>query len=526
MKKRQYQSMRTMFVVAAASLLYAGVGCGPSTGGQPVDHKTTTQNLESNSKNLSERVSNSSTFLESSDLFSYSFDMYDSGGGEACTTDSQGNTTCESTESEEYELDIDTEVQEGVEQALAQLKKQVFTEDNIETQTETSITYRLKGDDVCSEDQENYQQCVDQTNKMRYRVRVTSPNSGTLKFTAMIGPDRYTPVSFELGKNHLAATADLGDIKRTVEYTDKVYGTESASELPSTLEGQVRAELRSKRDDHAHFEIKIEKAINVSGNDFQAKLAQAAKPVFGVTADGKSETLTSTVNFNAIEASFPVEYMVGEPQPVEDGSGSSGSSSEPEYETVNHALKLAGLTSKSTYKAGSEELKIENISLGDSSSWLKMNGKKAITVDLNPNHGRSYGVTVGVEKSGDSVEALTFDVSPAFDLQTAFSFSHVKDLVDVDDYLVDYEFQATLDGSDPASLRASENGLEVTSGQLKLSSKNPAASKTAMAGQCLEEQTTEPATNDGSGSDGGSGSSSDYHPLKDIQVTDCSGSSQ
>ena len=64
MEKRQQRSPRTMLTVAAAALLYAGVGCGPNTGGEPVDHATTTQNLESNSQELSSRVLNEWVFLE------------------------------------------------------------------------------------------------------------------------------------------------------------------------------------------------------------------------------------------------------------------------------------------------------------------------------------------------------------------------------------------------------------------------------------------------------------------------------
>ena len=275
------------------------------------------------------------------------------------------------------------------------------------------------------------------------------------------------------------------------------------------MKGRIRAQLESKRSKHIHFEIKLETAINISGGDYGAALAQAAKPVFGATADGEAETLTTTVNFNEISGNFPVTYgYVSEPPRTNDGSDSGSTSGESEQTTLDYAFRLAGLSAQAKYTAGSSEVEGTNISLGDSTSWLKINGKKSVTVDLNPNHGRSFDGTVGWEWADDGsyVDALTFEVSPAVGLRTALAFAHVKETLHIDSWLEDYEFQGTFAGASPVKARLTGEYLEVVDGQLDLRSTSPSSHKTAGAGDCIATVYEE--------------ESGEYHPMRDVKVFD------
>lgn len=499
-------------VAAAAALLY--VGCGPTGGNQPVDHETTQQHLEQSSSTLADRVGNSADFVESSELLSYS---YGTTYGEDCTNTSDGSTTCE--RNTDPEFNIAENVKDSVERVLTELQKRVFKRDNIVSESRTSVTYAIEGEDFCEETYEtceygpdgnkqncteepndNYGQCKQNMNAMNTRIRVTRPQGNDYRFTLLVSSNDYQPVSVTLGNSKIAATGDLGDIKRTIKHSDEVYDNDTSEELPATMKGKLRGELRSDREKHAHFEVKIEQAVNVSGNDYDVALAKAAKPVFGVTADGQAKKITSTLNFNNIEASWPVEHYKND---------SSKPRSKQKSKTLEYAVNLAGATIKSTYEAGSDQLEFTNIGLGDATSWLKIAGKKAVTADVNPNDGRSFGVTIGVHKNNDgSTEAWTFDVKPALDVTADFDFTHVDSWLYVDDYLENYTFSALLDGATPASLRLNDEHLEVTAGTLELSSKNPTAKRTANSGQCIEYVE--------SGTD-----MEMYHLLRDLEATDC-----
>ncbi|MFB6351712.1 MAG: hypothetical protein ABEN55_09965, partial [Bradymonadaceae bacterium] len=387
-----------------------------------------------------------------------------------------------------------------------------------------SCSYDSEGGETCEQEpNEHYSTCRQNVNDMKIRVCVTRPEADTYKYAIRVAPESYQPVSFTVGKAKLATTADLGDIKRSVDHYDDVYDVDVSQDFPSTMKGRIRAELRSDAPKQTHFEIKIEKAINVSGNDYDVALAQAAKPVFGITADGRSEKLTTTVDLNKIQANWPVEHWQhsGGTRPESDGS-----SSEEKSKTLQYAINLAGASAKAMFQAGSDEFEFTNISLGNSTSWLKIAGKKAVTADLNPQDGRVFGATLGVQENNDgSVEAFTLDVRPAFDLSVDFDFTHVSDWVDVSSWMENYSFQALLAGANPASLLVNQQHLKVTAGRLELSSKTPNASRKVQTDQCLTYEDNEPSSCDPDSTNCDSGGSSEpYHPLRDLKVTDCSGS--
>ena len=521
MRRRTATLSWTMVAVTAATLVAA---CGPpGGGGAPVDHETAQKNLESNTNAIAHRFSGSLAFMEETKFASNGY--FGSPCPPSRTTPQPEDGSSEST-CDESGSPIEAQTRRVTRELLSELNEHVVHEENIETETESSVTYLVDGEDVCGEparavcsdgssseectagQSDYYKQCVREADKMEYRVRVTSPTEGALDVDLLVGPGRHKPLEFELRKRRVAAIADLGGIKKSIEHADTVYDSDVGSQLPSTMKGRIRAQLESKRSKHIHFEVKLETAINISGGDYGAALAQAAKPVFGATADGEAETLTTTVNFNEISGNFPVSYYEYEEQP-RSGSGSSGSS-QPEETVLDYAFRLAGLSAQAKYTAGSSEVEVSDVGLGNSTSWLKIDGKKSVTVDLNPNHGRAFDATVGWEWADDGsyVDALTFEAAPAVGLRTALAFAHVKETLYVEPWLEDYEFEGTFAGASPVKARLTGEYFEVVDGQGDLRSTSPSSHKTAGAGDCIATVYDDES------------SSGEYHPLQDVTVFD------
>lgn len=514
------QSIWRMFALGTAAALF--VACGPpvENGGEPVDHETTQQSLEHNTKTLSKRISSSVQFIENSTLATDGLSMYSESD---CAVQSGGSQPGGSQPCASGEVEIETDMSEQTSEAIKLLKAKVFNRDHIVASSEKSITYRVPGKTICGEEPETlcepaegasggsscsgsndsswHDECVKNANKMKYRIRVTSPSNGDLDFEFLIGSDDLKPGTLELHDNHVAVIADLGQIKKTIKYADDIYDNNAAQDLPSTMKGVIRAQLESDGPKHAHFETKIEAGVSIGGGDYGLDLARAAKPVFGVTADADKRTLTSTVDFGAIEATFPSTYY--------DSNGSGGST-----ETIlQHTVHLAGLSAQAKYVGNSDEVQFTNIGIGDATSWLKMAGKKVLSADLNPANGRQFNVTV---KPGKNGEGIQFDVEPNFDLQMDFNFGRIKNKLSnfnefFDKWTEDESIRVRLSGGNPASVVATDEEVKIRKGKLEISSKNPSKKVTVQAGQCLGD----------SQSSSTGGSTSSYHPVDDLEATMC-----
>ncbi|MFB6351711.1 MAG: hypothetical protein ABEK29_07990, partial [Bradymonadaceae bacterium] len=145
-----------MTVAAAAAALFY-VGCGP-VGGEPVDHEKSQQHLEQSSQTLSDRLSTSTEFLETSDLLSYSYETTyhnDCASGSSGGSTPDGPSSCEPDGNEDF--NFDEPISRAADQGLKELREHVFKKDNIVNQSRTSVTYAIEGEDVC---QKTYESCT------------------------------------------------------------------------------------------------------------------------------------------------------------------------------------------------------------------------------------------------------------------------------------------------------------------------------------------------------------------------------
>ena len=520
---------KSLALGAAASTLIA---CGPpiddddKTDPEPVDHQTTEQQLDQNTRQMSRRISDSIRFIEDSKFVLDTVDMMEADA--ECIESGGGMTDCP----EPTEPEIETDFSQVTDDGLEEVKKAFFNKDNVVDQTETTITYKpdaqyvcdinpggtaticnydeQTGEESCQEQDysttQEYKDCVQNTQAMKFRVEVSSPSPGDLNFKILVGPG-HNPVDLELHKDHVAATGRLGDIKKTMAHSDSIYGTETAKELPSTFKGTVKALLEKKSQQKVHFETRIQSDISIGGGDYNFSLAKAGMPVFGATADGANETLSTTVNLKTLEASFPAtHYEYQEPQPGSDGTGSE------KAVNLQHVAHLAGLSGRVLFKSNQEKIEFSNIGLGGATSWLKMAGQKVLSVDLNSNSGGTFGMTVEHAANG---EAFDISLSSKIDAAVMLKFKRIRDKLEVaEEWMMDDQITAKLTGGSPklqagVSQMSEEGYLKVVNGTMTLESATPSYKVTTSSGQCLMYQ------------EAMSQKASYYHPFSEVQAGSC-----
>jgi hypothetical protein len=152
------------------------------------------------------------------------------------------------------------------------------------------------------------------------------------------------------------------------------------------------------------------------------------------------------------------------------------------------AAVLGGLDGTFTFDGMTDTFSLSNLGLGDETTTVAHDGNTLLALDVNASSGRHFDLTVH-----DTTSGLELTFSPTLDVSLAFGFQHIADQVEVPEALLNDTLRLFFDGQNP-SIRGRDNGLEVTSGTLHLtSSKNPGDDVTVSAGMCLlggaEEET-------------------------------------
>jgi hypothetical protein len=489
---------------------------------EPISHARAALMVTTNTETALTGLTNAGGFLAESTTLASTLDEMGA-GSESCTVtvcstpDCVGSTeTCETDEVTTEDLaEAQQEIKDAIAELVDELETRFFNEANIESSEEKSVTYLLGPDDLCNEALEADvsdtgelpvpgaepapaaldPECVDEVTRAQVRLRVTSPSEGNVDVTVMLTAERYEPLVFELHQDRLAVTTNLDQMASSIEALgEDLQGLES-------LEGRVQFELvkNAPQDYSARVNVLNDvKVVVVEETDRVEFSLGAASPTTELRLDGNAKTISATYNYGPIRVAGPLSTFASMFEDdvatvtSDDGSGVVQEEPEPKTYAGNVEAVLAGLDGVFSFNGQTDEFTFTGIGFGDATSTFKHDGNTVLALDVNAEQGRHFDVTVK-----DTTSGLEFTFSPTLDVSVLFAFRHLADQIDVPNVLLDDQLRLFFDGTNP-SVRAMENGLEVTSGTLHLtSSADPTYDLEVAAGMCLlgtvEE---EPATTD------------------------------
>jgi hypothetical protein len=399
--------------------------------------------------------------------------------------------------------DAQAQVKDSIHSLVDQLSERFFTEDNIETAEDKSITYLLGPDDLCDDVETTTlnsdgtvaassagpdPDCVDSATRAAVRLRVTSPSEGDVDVTVVLTDQRFEPFVFELHKQRLAVTADLDQLTSSIEAMgEDLGGLES-------LRGRLQLELvkNAPLDFSARFNVldDVELVAVDNGNRLEVSVG-ASSPTLEARIDGNAKTVSASYGLGPVRVSGPLALfadMFGGTD--ESGDALVAANGEPvatpppaepakTYTGVIEAV-LGGLDGTLSYDGASDAFSLSNLGLGDETTTVTHDGNPLFALDVNPDSGRHFDLTLQ-----DTTSGLEVTFSPTLDVSALFAFENIADQVDVPAALMNDTFRLFFDGQNP-SVRGRDNGLEVTSGTLHLSSSaHPEDDVTVSAGMCL-----------------------------------------
>jgi hypothetical protein len=144
---------------------------------------------------------------------------------------------------------------------------------------------------------------------------------------------------------------------------------------------------------------------------------------------------------------------------------------------------LGGYSGGLEFDGNTDVLRFTELGLGDVTTTVKHEGNTLLALDINPDSGRRFDMTV---TDTDQGAQLTF--APTLDVRLLLNFAHIADQVsDIETPLLDDQLRLWFEGDSP-SLEVFESQIRVLSGTLHAqSSAAPESSVSVEAGMCLLE---------------------------------------
>lgn len=404
------------------------------------------------------------------------------------------------------------ELDEGIDDIIKTLKEKIFTEENLEPGT--SATYLLKPKTFCGSTGSSLEpapnpgtggtgtadpapkpeldpDCVDEINRLQPRLRLSSPSAGNVDVELILTSARKRPVTLELHQNHVGIVVDLAETKGTLDALGE--DTSSITEMV----GRFGLELRKNADLDYSFRASVIDAIKLGIQDDAGQQIRysisASVPTFELRLDGNAREVTGTVDYgtmtisaplNALRDSFagPEEYdpVTGLPVP------------RPTY-TGNIEYLLAGVEGSMTFDGSTDKLTLSHLGLGDASSTLKLDGTTLAQLDLNPNAGRHFDMTIEKQPAGTQVS-----FSPTLDFSALLNFAPLAaQIPDIAPDVMNNALHFWFDGDRP-TVQGNDEQLKVVSGTMHYeNSYDPSLNFTASAGSCIESPAVDASTTEG-----------------------------
>ncbi len=299
-------------------------------------------------------------------------------------------------------------------------------------------------------------ECASQLEQVQLRIRVADDDDG-LRFFVQVDANHDEPLSVLLAHDQLSLTVNLDDATAALAAIAPLVG-ESAPN--AALSGSITGTLQILGTAHAKASIDFDRAISIKLADEGISLdgpdafrfTSAAARVISVDLDGNTPKAALDLGLGATTAHLP-------------GDDASAATD----------LALGGATLDAVFEGGA--LTLTNVSLGETTTTLKVGGQTAMSIDLNPDAGRAFAATITADETAGTETVV---VSPRFDLRTTVDHALLGDeapAYDVTRILVD------------GSLRGSEltGQVEVLAGTFSMTTNPAQYGFTATAGQCVQE---------------------------------------
>ncbi len=358
------------------------------------------------------------------------------------------------------------------------IKARLLVESNVESKTDTEITYLLKPDPTCkplpsSGSTTPDASCVEDLPKLQVRVVVRGDGDGA-RFQVLLGPDKLELSVLIIHSDLLAWETGLASAQKAADFANKVLGKPGEEPFPfHKLEGRTKVALQKLGDKKFGFSFAALEAIDIEPKNPQVVFKTAkSDPLFSVVADGVAKTATVKLGVGQTDIKAPWD-------PKDTGVAN-----------LDLAISSGGLYGETTLSEMTNELALKGLGIGQ--SFVAVRGTHIFDLNFNAANARKFNVLAKV--TGADVPRL--ELTPAFDLSLGFKLgaiaSDFSSAPPMELQNETYTINFVPAGAPAAVVEAAKTtatfggGVKVVAGTLTLSTTSSAAATvTVAAGKCL-----------------------------------------
>ena len=442
-----------------------------------IDHKTVRNGIESNIENHVDGLQDALQFLTDVAVVEHLRDFF-------FLEDDQNS------DDPEDELSID--FGDFKDALIDTLKARILVEETASLSADNNtLTYLLHPEYFCAseaeedESQEEMQErlvdeqdCANRLTENPIRLQVVSDDEMDFTFTVKVGEDEVEALQLQIHNDFIAVETKLSNIQHLV----RVFVDEEHLTFPQLFTGSIGGEIRKEGSllYTARFAILDDIRISPDAEDFiSLSLDKATKPG-SVTIDGVGEMITGGLHLGKIDFAMPWQNIVdgffSDDDSMEwmceinsDGTEvcyeqSTATEEAPQVEGMLRFV-VAGMTGE--IDIHNDTIQLFGLSLGQQATVVSVAEKPIVSVDINPDDGRQFGLDFTTVGNG-----FEFAFSPLLDASIAFSMEHISDIFEeMPNFLKDEQIGVRFDGSQQPILYM-ETGesfqMEMASGQMVL----------------------------------------------------------
>ncbi len=350
------------------------------------------------------------------------------------------------------------------------LAENVFNEASVESSTATSVTYRLRVESFCPEQEkeggakERDPDCVKLFTELPFRITATSPAEGDLDLALSVGTNQ--PISIQLYAARVGATVDLAAVKASVVAVGNVL-EDPVEGFPDRFAGKLNAAVIKNAEDDYTVALSVLETVNVGMHPatdtkyFDAHVA-AGNDVLSLRVTASTNTAVAAIDFNAIDVAAALNLVApaeGEmhcsPGPNPGDPEQCSTTEAPPREGLVEA-HLGGINAAGNFAIVEDVVALTGLGLGDDTSTVKFNGVQAIGVDVNAAAGRRFDLTIRDTETGPTITVKPqFAVNVAHDL-TAIATAFGEDSSDIPAWLRSGSSSVTFDGAAEPTIKVIE----------------------------------------------------------------------
>ena len=324
----------------------------------------------------------------------------------------------------------------------------IFDAENLEAEEEKKVTYKMviECDETTPEpgpdtDPNNPDPGNDpeprpepeECEPMTMRMEMSSTREGDIDIDMLMGDDKAKMLRINLYEKYAGVDVNLADAYDFAEGELDVETSTDGPNLPASVEGRITAGVDFSKENIVEASFSIKEAIKVRSEpgEYSYKLdIGVAEPAGSITVNEAAKTVVGLLNMKTLDLEVMTDVIGSE----DINSGK-----------LNLRLGGFGGSMTLTENGDNDTFAINDINMGDTTTFVKFDDETLVSIDLNETAGRKFSLNVDRE-----MESTKVGFAPQFDVKVVLALASLFDAnaeEPAPDWLLDETFKLTIDGA-------------------------------------------------------------------------------